>query len=467
MPYSSNSDLPESVRSKYSDRCQSVFRNVWNSVYERTKDEERAFASAHSRAQKCEGSKEMTDIYTAQAGTGTFKIFAPMLKAFTSDDGRRRLHGVASSTIKDKHGDTMTLSALSDMERAANNNLTIFLNHEYKVPEDVAGTVERAIIRSHPEDQAIHDLELDILINESNPRAVSAWDAIQSGTKLGLSIGATIPDGGATRDKRSGTFTIDHLDLLETSLVGVPANPRSWVEYAVKSLRTAFKDIEEDEEPVDEVAEEISEETPEVEEAAEEVAAETISTSNSANSWTLQELTVTDSEPDVTDATVNIETPFANISIDTGNRGKTSAGESSQEAPESEPENEDAAPENPWSAVGLASTPLPDTTASEEEIDALAALSPAVVASLKSQGDLLREITSELIETRSALEQARSERDEAVKLAYQALGSVNDVVNRLADTPIGKRSVYREAASKLDSLRDVYGDKFVSLLNKE
>lgn len=177
----------------------------------------------------------MSEMYTSTIES-RFKIFAPMLKASLDTDGRMRLHGVASSTITDRHGDTITLSALSDMERAANSNMTIFLNHEYKVPEDVAGSVERALIRSHPQDSSIHDLVLDIVVNDANPRAVDAWTAIQKGTQLGLSIGAMIPEGGASRDRKSGAYTIEHVELLETSLVGVPANPRSWVEYAVKSL---------------------------------------------------------------------------------------------------------------------------------------------------------------------------------------------------------------------------------------
>jgi len=166
----------------------------------------------------------------------TFKIFVPLLKASSDADGRKRFHGVASSSIKDRHGDTITRTALSEMETTANNNMTIFLNHRYEVPEDVAGSVERAVLRSHPQDSEIQDLVFDIVVNEANPRAVKAWEAIDNGTKLGLSIGARIPDGGATRSKESGRYVIDHIDLLETSIVGVPANPRSWVEYAVKSL---------------------------------------------------------------------------------------------------------------------------------------------------------------------------------------------------------------------------------------
>ncbi|HEY5997341.1 MAG TPA: HK97 family phage prohead protease, partial [Candidatus Deferrimicrobiaceae bacterium] len=162
-----------------------------------------------------------------------FKIFVPMLKAAQSDDGRMRLRGVASSTVKDRHGDTITLGALHEMEASA-RNLTIFLNHKYDIPEDVAGSVEHAEIRRSADD--VHDLLFDIVINDENPRAEKAWRAIQKGTQLGLSIGARIPPGGATRDKETGRYTIEHIDLLETSLVSVPANPRSWVEYAVKSL---------------------------------------------------------------------------------------------------------------------------------------------------------------------------------------------------------------------------------------
>jgi len=165
----------------------------------------------------------------------TFKIFAPLLKTSIGPDGNKRLHGVASSTITDRHGDDMAVSALSDMERSAQQNMTIFLNHSYNVPEDVAGSVERASLSRSVQDPDIHDLSLDIVVNKANDRAVKAWEAIDGGTKLGLSIGAMIPDGGATR-KDNGAYTINHVELLETSLVGVPANPRSWVEYAVKAL---------------------------------------------------------------------------------------------------------------------------------------------------------------------------------------------------------------------------------------
>lgn len=182
--------------------------------------------------------------------TNTFKIYTGLLKAARGVDGKMRLHGTASSTVKDLHGDTMMPSAIADMETSANKNLTIFLNHSYNVPEDVGGSVERASSISRGFDTEGNqnvDLMFDIVINDANPRAVQTFEAIERGTKLGLSIGAMVPQGGATRNK-DGTFLINHVDLLETSIVGIPANPRSWVEYAVKSLRRSAPLVEETEE---------------------------------------------------------------------------------------------------------------------------------------------------------------------------------------------------------------------------
>ena len=156
----------------------------------------------------------------------------------TEVEGRKMLHGVASSTTKDLHGDTILQSALEDMERTA-LGMTIFLNHSYRVPEDVAGTVTKAIIRQKGVD---HDgnpnwqLEFDIEVEDDNAAAVQTWKYIKKGRKLGLSIGAMIPEGGAKRQK-DGTYIIEHVLLLETSLVGIPANPKSWIDYAASALR--------------------------------------------------------------------------------------------------------------------------------------------------------------------------------------------------------------------------------------
>jgi len=413
------------------------------------------------------------DVYTSSIES-KFKIFAPMLKASMDTDGKMRLHGIASSTVKDRHGDTISLSALSDMERSANGNLTIFLNHEYKVPEDVAGSVERALIRPHPQDPSIHDLVLDIVVNDTNPRAVDAWTAIQKGTQLGLSIGAMIPEGGASRDRKSGAYTIEHVELLETSLVGVPANPRSWVEYAVKSLNGVEKQFEEEPETAEEIEDQIEAdaEIPEVE-ADEElvvlVGEGGAVTSNDATVTFIPFVSTGSSTtwtPDVVDATVNIKTPYADVSIDTGNRGgKPSASDgSSQEAPTSAPEDEEedeSLPVSPWAAIGLSGAP------EVEEIDtALQVLEPTVVASLRTSSELLRAITRELIDTQAALAEVTEERDQAMAATEKVVANMSEILTRLSATPVGRRAVVREASDKFASLKSVYSDEFLTLLKK-
>lgn len=53
MPYSKNSDLPQAVRENYTDRCQSVFREVFNQDFAKNKNESRAFAVANTAAKNC------------------------------------------------------------------------------------------------------------------------------------------------------------------------------------------------------------------------------------------------------------------------------------------------------------------------------------------------------------------------------------------------------------------------------
>ena len=150
MPYSSNDQLPESVRSRYSDNCQWVWRHTFNSVLGDYQDEARAFASATGQANKCQEKKSMPPIRTSTIEP-KFKIFAPMLKA--SLDARREDAGSTASRHRRSRIATATPSPcprLSEMERSAAKGLTIFLNHSYNVPEDVAGYVERAAHQAPP-----------------------------------------------------------------------------------------------------------------------------------------------------------------------------------------------------------------------------------------------------------------------------------------------------------------------------
>jgi len=181
-----------------------------------------------------------------------FKIYTNALKAYETGDGERYVSGTTSSTIRDLHGDEMSLDALKSMADTARQNMTVFLNHNYNVPEDLFGSaMDAQIVKRFDEEtgQEVYDLDLNIrVVNEDeNPEALRAYRAIKRGVKLGLSIGARVEKArrkSADGDKPE-SILIEKVRLLEASVVGIPANQRSYLQNAVKSLKSGSVDIEE------------------------------------------------------------------------------------------------------------------------------------------------------------------------------------------------------------------------------
>ncbi len=170
-----------------------------------------------------------------------FNIFSGMLKAYEQDE-RPMIRTTASSSVKDLAKDEILPAAIYAMADRAKNNLTIYLNHERTVPEDVFGSVVEATVVKRGADEMgspIYDLDLDIAVNDENPRAVQTYNSIRKGTQLGTSIGAIVRH--ATK-KKDGGLRIDELDLMEASIVSIPANPRSWVHYAMKAFNGVVDD---------------------------------------------------------------------------------------------------------------------------------------------------------------------------------------------------------------------------------
>lgn len=450
----------------------------------------------------------------------TFKVFAPRLKAARSDDGRMTLHGVASSTIKDLHGDQMTLNALRDMERTA-MGMTVFLNHSYTVPEDVGGTVVGVRLEMWPDGTGA-DLPIDIEVNQSNPRALNAFESIENRTLLGISIGAVIPDGGAKYDKKAGGYIIDHVQLLEASLVGVPANPRSWVEYAVKALGISTEDAPRFEAVVDEV---------DVEDAAKPKAhqhphahghdhehthgwgqTENVHSHEHAHQHSHShgddhehEDSMNDSEHDhwhrtgedkdhahensgtynsaegAIDDHSHLDTvEAAQVDMDTAEAVTPAAEEPESDITlDAEPALDASMTEVETESLALDDTPTPQdapesipedeggelpeaVTASADE--AISDIAPLVLASLGNGNAMLAAITSELVDLRLRVSTAERERDEAVEMAQKALSDTASILEALAATPAGRRAVVRETSTKFEHLSGVYSDTFLKML---
>lgn len=175
-----------------------------------------------------------------------FKVYTNALKAYEAPNGDLIVTGTTSSTIRDLHGDEMTLNAISSMADTARQNMTIFLNHNYNVPEDLFGSVTdaRIVKRFDAETNAeVYDLDIDVLVckEDENPEAMRAFKAIKRGVKLGLSIGARVDRVSKRKDAKTGedSYVIDSVKLMEASVVGIPANQRSYLQNAIKSLKAA------------------------------------------------------------------------------------------------------------------------------------------------------------------------------------------------------------------------------------
>lgn len=175
----------------------------------------------------------------------TFKIHSGALKAWTEGDGSDKrffLGGVASSTVEDRHGDRILSSAQVEMLDAA-RKLTMWLNHSYVVPEDILGTCQDSELSTEGE---IIDLDIKLEVYKDNPRAMASWEAVNKGIKLGFSIGGRVLDFDWRDEDDVWNWSMDikSIDLYEISLVGIPANPRAYVEDMAKSIRAARKSVD-------------------------------------------------------------------------------------------------------------------------------------------------------------------------------------------------------------------------------
>jgi hypothetical protein len=152
-----------------------------------------------------------------------------------------------SSTQRDLHGDTMTRDALDSMT-VVQENLSIWLNHDYTVPNSLFG-----VLYQRPEimvKNGIADLWILVRSILSNPDAARTYGYIKNdGVKLGCSVGCQVLEyelDGVKDMKdeeevmwamlKGAAVFISRVRTVEWSVVGIPANQRSWVENAIKGF---------------------------------------------------------------------------------------------------------------------------------------------------------------------------------------------------------------------------------------
>lgn len=419
-----------------------------------------------------------------------FQIFTGLLKAYDAEDGSKRFRTTASSTISDLAKDEILVPAIEQMATKAKGNLTIFLNHEYRVPEDVLGSVEDTSMHTRgvdSEGNPIVDLDFDIRLNDSNPRAVQTFEAIKSGVKLGTSIGAIVRQA---EKKKGGGLRISELELLEASIVGIPANPRSWVQYAVKSINsldadstngflideeTVLKDIEETIDQIAEVQMTVGEDGPELITAAPEADLEKAlckqcqhaQNCNCADCSCANHGKSADIEPDKETARTRVT-----VTVDS---------EGTQDAPKSTPET------GPFG--GLQDEDRADSTVDDDSSDigdnATMAVEPEVLKTTEvtvpvvpSEEDVLerffatadfaavvtklQEVVKELTVKDQELRKTSAQRDEA----QENLIVAKEIIDRIADLPVGRQTRFSGAVSDFRKRFPQYDEEFMKFLEK-
>lgn len=175
-----------------------------------------------------------------------FVVFSAPL-AVKQEGDHPTLVATASSNAVDLEADRFTEPALKQMRDGFKGRL-IFMNHSYKVPQDVFGIVEETALIKR---EGRIDLDMVIRVETGNPLAVQTFEYVVNGTRLGVSVGVIVTEADKTEDEDEfGKRIVDISGVipLEASVVGIPANQTAWTQQAVKSLfeRGAI-DFDEDE----------------------------------------------------------------------------------------------------------------------------------------------------------------------------------------------------------------------------
>lgn len=148
---------------------------------------------------------------------------------------------VGSSTEQDVQKNRMEKSAIEDMCDPALVGMTIFLNHSYDIPQDVYGSLLE-VPQAKRKDGFI-DVHLVADTDMRNPPAVQVLQQIKDGRKHGCSIGCMVDEWEFIEDENGeksffSPISIKHVKPVEWSIVGIPANRRSWVQNAIYGVFT-------------------------------------------------------------------------------------------------------------------------------------------------------------------------------------------------------------------------------------
>lgn len=381
-----------------------------------------------------------------------------------AEDGRQTLHCTASSTVEDLHGDTMTDECVRDMAvQAKAKAMTIFLNHRYQVPEDVFGKTFDSQVTNRTfdaEGKAVWDMDLDLVLAGTNPRVPATYALIANDEiKLGVSIGANITEWEFKDEKLGwwGGLVIKKVNLLEASIVGIPANQRSWVQNAVAAIKAFDRDLRRQQESSMD-ADDTNDQAPLTTEAQRAALMAGVAPAAAVTVVANTAPKTAESDPPATPETPAApEAPAAAAEPEAG----------STETPEGTgtPEGDGSAAAESSGEPSAAAQPTETASATEPHTEIHnaqeAGLIEATVTSLEAA---IREITAKdakITSLNGQVVQLTRERDAANLLAEAA----SELIEKIATTPLGRKTQIRESADEFAQLASkVWGPEIAATL---
>lgn len=393
------------------------------------------------------------------------KVFTDALKAYETPSGQRVFRCTASSTIKDLHGDFMTEDCVRDMARQAKNGptgngLTIFLNHSYKVPEDVAGKVMSAQTLTRENDEGglpIWDMDYEVRLASGTPRLDQTWNLIKNEEiTLGISIGAYILEYDFI-DKEEGYWgglVINKVLLVETSIVGIPANQRSWIQNGVIAIG---KSLGFEEKTIRRVLDG-KEAPPVMTKSIEAVANASVITASAVTDD--EDLVVTAQAPTSDNPAPEAdEAPEAEVIADAAPET-----ESTDEQP-TEATPDETAGETPEEVTDSDDPALADV-APEIALSLEAGSTPAVelvLAALETAAAQVRTLRTEKAELEDRIKVLTDERDQAIKDRDDAA----EIIEAVAKAPLGRKTQFQAPVSSFQArFAGIYDQAFLKLLDE-
>lgn len=407
--------------------------------------------------------------------TADFKIFTGPATA-KLNAGRKVISCTASSSVVDLHGDEITAECVADMaQQALTKGMTIFLNHSYKIPEDTFGTTVAA--SSKRDDAGVALMDLQVEVDESNPRALQTYSSIigdpekgRKGLRLGVSIGAQITEWEFRDSKKewAGGIRIKGVDLLEASVVGIPANQRSWVHNAVKSLRKSLNKGLMEEIANAEVVDLTDEEDDDLDDALKtsDGTGEPMAGIEAPADGTEVTLTATDASEEFLAAhpEVDAETLTPDQILDVLGGTDPDAPASSEDTTDpvaSAPDGDSRGDEEV-----AADQSVEDVVASAADIAISDSDRPVLAVVLAT----LEGVASELRTARSALTTAEAERDEAIaarETATKDLTEAQQIIEAIARLPLGRKARFVEPVQSFrQKFSGIYPEDFLRLIDE-